>query len=352
MLIPKSFIPYHPLTNFEIMDFMKINKIDGEVKMRNEPYTKNKIVINLDDKENTGTHWVLLFIKDNKMFYFDSFGIPPPEEVVNKKNDKRLFYSTNQIQPRNSILCGYFVCACLYWLNKGRDLYDFVDKFGMSNEQKNDKIIKDIFNNATVNDNCITEIPGVEGSGIDIVDEAGKLFEGQEWHLRSIMRNEDGDLTIKKHNWTGPFSDNEKKIDNWDELRKTPWTLIEMDDVILTDDKYKGINKVDQNAMMHDIAYDLIHRQYEKKDQLEQIHKADKILEDASIKIMRDSNESIFTRVEAGFVGLVMHLKRKIGLGGKKKDLVLNELLHFIKKHQSKLSEASQSILASLLSQD
>ena len=31
--------------------------------------------INLDEYENTGTHWVVLFVKPKFTLYFDSFGI-------------------------------------------------------------------------------------------------------------------------------------------------------------------------------------------------------------------------------------------------------------------------------------
>ena len=36
---------------------------------------KGAYVINLDEYENTDTHWIALFIKTNEFIYFDSFGI-------------------------------------------------------------------------------------------------------------------------------------------------------------------------------------------------------------------------------------------------------------------------------------
>ena len=36
---------------------------------------KGAYVINLDEYENTGTHWVSLLIKPKYTVYFDSFGI-------------------------------------------------------------------------------------------------------------------------------------------------------------------------------------------------------------------------------------------------------------------------------------
>ena len=44
---------------------------------------KGAYVINLDEYENTGTHWVSLFVKTNKLIYFDSFGT---EHIPNKIN--------------------------------------------------------------------------------------------------------------------------------------------------------------------------------------------------------------------------------------------------------------------------
>ena len=31
--------------------------------------------MNLDEYENTSTHWIALFVKTNEAIYFDSFGI-------------------------------------------------------------------------------------------------------------------------------------------------------------------------------------------------------------------------------------------------------------------------------------
>ena len=43
---------------------------------------KGAYVINLDEYENTGTHWIALFVKTNEVIYFDSFGIEHiPKEI-------------------------------------------------------------------------------------------------------------------------------------------------------------------------------------------------------------------------------------------------------------------------------
>ena len=54
-------IPLHPLTNFEIQDYYENEpRLDGVYSRDNLP---NKIkdgtyVINLDEYENVGTHWI------------------------------------------------------------------------------------------------------------------------------------------------------------------------------------------------------------------------------------------------------------------------------------------------------
>ena len=48
-------------------------------KIKKGPY-----IINLDEYENTGTHWIALFVKTNEAIYFDSFGIEHiPKKLIN-----------------------------------------------------------------------------------------------------------------------------------------------------------------------------------------------------------------------------------------------------------------------------
>ena len=45
---------------------------------------KRTYVINVDEYENTGTHWVPLFVKPKYTVYFDSFGIEHIPKEINK----------------------------------------------------------------------------------------------------------------------------------------------------------------------------------------------------------------------------------------------------------------------------
>ena len=72
-----SLLPFHPLTNIEINKYYKNEpRFNGVYSRNNLPnqIKKGAYVINLDEYENTGTHWVSLFVKPKYTIYFDSFG--------------------------------------------------------------------------------------------------------------------------------------------------------------------------------------------------------------------------------------------------------------------------------------
>ena len=83
-------MPPHPLTNFEIQKYYKYEtKFNGVYSRDNLTKTKfnEKIkdgasVINLDQYSNIGTHWVALYVYNDDVIYFDSFGVEHiPKEI-------------------------------------------------------------------------------------------------------------------------------------------------------------------------------------------------------------------------------------------------------------------------------
>ena len=114
-------LPFHPLTNIEISECYSNEPRFSGVYSRNNLQNKIKkgaYVINLDEYENTGTHWVSLFVKTNEVIYFDSFGVEHIPEEINKfiNNDTtkssaiaRIKSNIFRIQAYDSIMCGYFV---------------------------------------------------------------------------------------------------------------------------------------------------------------------------------------------------------------------------------------------------
>ena len=88
-------MPPHPLTNFEIQKYYKNETRFNSVFSRNNLPKKIKdgaCIINLDEDENVGAHWIALFCNKNELVYFDSFGVEHvPEEIkefIGNKNIK------------------------------------------------------------------------------------------------------------------------------------------------------------------------------------------------------------------------------------------------------------------------
>ena len=104
--IKKTLIPFHPLTNFEIIYYFKgVKGFNGGYPRNNLPnIKKGACVINLDHSKNTGTHWVVIFVKEDEVICFDSFGVEYiPKEIMEKSKhsslgNKNIKTSTFKIQ--------------------------------------------------------------------------------------------------------------------------------------------------------------------------------------------------------------------------------------------------------------
>ena len=109
-----------PLSNFDLMDWIKRLGIKHFRGIYSRDGLPNKIrkecgIINLDDIQGPGTHWVCYRNLDSVVEYFDPFGLIMPNEALEYFNTsgKRIVYSMDEIQNRNTVLCGYW---CLYYL--------------------------------------------------------------------------------------------------------------------------------------------------------------------------------------------------------------------------------------------
>lgn len=107
--------------------------------------THQSCIINLDNHDGPGTHWVAVYCGNDYCEYFDSYGIIPPTIIRRfmRTSKKKMIYSTTEIQPlrNDSILCGYY---CIYYIvmrAKGVEPYDVLYKFEINNELSNDKLL-------------------------------------------------------------------------------------------------------------------------------------------------------------------------------------------------------------------
>ena len=138
-----------PLTNFEIKNYNENEpRFNGVYSRDNLPKTiKNEAyVINLDEYEDVGTHWIALNVKDNEITYFDSFGVEHvPKEIkrfIEHKNIKVILF---RIQVDNSAMCQYFCIGFIDSMFVGKSFTDFTSLFSPYDFKKNDEIILNYF---------------------------------------------------------------------------------------------------------------------------------------------------------------------------------------------------------------
>ena len=143
-----------PLSNHNLIKGCKYLNIPiNDVLSRDENVPHNHkqalFIYNLEPAYMSGSHWVATYVKDNVINYFDSFGMPPFQEIVNhaKKKNLTLLHQNNQIQNLKTATCGYF---CLYFLNemnKGNSYYDLLQVFDINDTMKNERFIEHYFRN-------------------------------------------------------------------------------------------------------------------------------------------------------------------------------------------------------------
>ena len=130
--INKKFV-IKPLSNFDLIDWIKklgIKHLKGIYSRDGLPREIKKEcgIINLDDIQGPGTHWVCYRNINNVVEYFDPFGLIMPNEALKyfKTANKPIVYSIDEIQNRSTVLCGYW---CLYYLlerQKGKSILDVI----------------------------------------------------------------------------------------------------------------------------------------------------------------------------------------------------------------------------------
>ena len=125
-------LPNHPLTNFELLDAAKklnISNFRGVFSRDELPKKPRRTecgVLNLDDSNGSGSHWVVFSKNGNEQIYFDSYGLPPPTELLQYLRGQVL-YNSERIQPNNEVFCGHL---CLYMLKaiaNGRKFQEVVN---------------------------------------------------------------------------------------------------------------------------------------------------------------------------------------------------------------------------------
>ena len=143
-----------PISNHDLIKWCRYLNIPiNDVLSRDQKVPHNHslalFIYNLEPSYMSGSHWVATYVKDNVINYFDSFGMPPFQELVNhsKRKNLTLLHQNNQIQNLYTTTCGYF---CLYFLNemnKGNSYHDLLKVFNIHDTMKNERFIKNYVKN-------------------------------------------------------------------------------------------------------------------------------------------------------------------------------------------------------------
>ena len=125
-------LPNKPLTNFELEEAaqeLNISNFRG-VFLRNtlpkRPKKDECGILNLDDTSGNGTHWVAWYKNGNNKYYFDSFGIQPPVELISYLKSP-IYYNTEEIQPRDQVFCGHLCLYVLKHLSNGEAFQNVIN---------------------------------------------------------------------------------------------------------------------------------------------------------------------------------------------------------------------------------
>ena len=96
--IPNKSLSNHDLDYFA--DQLNLRSFRG-VYMRDElptPINSTEcVIVNLDDSDGPGTHWVCCWKTSKESMYSDSYGFEPPNEIYDYLK-KPIHCSTNEIQ--------------------------------------------------------------------------------------------------------------------------------------------------------------------------------------------------------------------------------------------------------------
>ena len=129
-------------------------RFNGVYSRDNLPKIKDgAYIINLDEYSDIGTHWVALYVHNNNVTYFDSFGVEHIPKVITTFIDRFLSITKNifRIQAYDSTMCGYFCIGFIDFMLEGKKLTEYTNLLSPNNFEKNDDIILKYFmNNAYV----------------------------------------------------------------------------------------------------------------------------------------------------------------------------------------------------------
>ena len=115
----------------QIKALLKRYKLRGVYPVDQLPKRKlcGGYVINTDNHDEPGEHWVAVFVTKRRTDYFDSYGFPPTDERILKFIGSRAYYNRKTLQSPITRVCGHY---CVYFIKhraKGWSAEKIIESF-------------------------------------------------------------------------------------------------------------------------------------------------------------------------------------------------------------------------------
>ena len=122
----KDFMKKYNLKNNTMNESQLQRVYNYPIYPRDSKIYSDRGFVNIDDGRMGGSHWTCFIVKDNKSYYFDSFG-GQPDKFLLKQSPKPIIYHNYKIQDINFNLCGSY-CLYFFYLIERMNYYDAILK--------------------------------------------------------------------------------------------------------------------------------------------------------------------------------------------------------------------------------
>ena len=122
----KDFMEKYNLNNNTMKESQLQRVYNYPIYPRDSKIYSDKGFVNIDNGPLGGTHGCCFYLKDNKSYYFDSFGGQPDKFLLNQLPKPIIFHNYKK-QDINFKLCGSY-CIYFFYLIERMNYYDVILK--------------------------------------------------------------------------------------------------------------------------------------------------------------------------------------------------------------------------------